>query len=165
MTDNPFDDEREKTYQQIEFKIHCAIVEQLPTVFPFVTFWHTPNRGAGGKDGHFKQMMGAKKGVSDLGLSWNHGIKYQDGMTTPDYKLECGWYEVKAPGRKLETSQNKWFSTMHAQGWRTAWGTSVKHAFDTFESWGCIRKSRVVVEPDIRTEQKKFADSFDFFRP
>jgi hypothetical protein len=150
---NPFLEEQEKTYQQIEFAIHCAIVDQLPAAFPSALFWHTPNRPGDAKDGYFKKMMGAKKGASDLAFSWNLG------------KLQCGWLELKAPGKKLESAQNKWLSSFAHIGWHTGTARSVGEAFNVIERWGIPRAHRGVKEPDTRTEQKRFADSFDFFMP
>jgi len=159
---NPFTEEELKR-QQIEFRIHCAIVEQFQHSFPEAALWHTPNRGAGGADGHFKKLMGARKGASDLGLSWNLGRRYVDGSITKNFKLECGWYEVKAPGEKPTPEQNKWLSKFYAMGWHTGWGTSVKHAFDTFEAWGIPRISWSVKEPDLRSDMQKKHDAFEFF--
>lgn len=150
---NPFDSAEELKAQQIEFRIHCAIVEQFNGAFSGAILWHTPNRGGGGADGHFKKMMGARKGASDLGLSWNDG------------KLRCGWYEIKAPGKKPTPDQNKWLSIFRGLGWETDYGTSVKHAFDTFERWGVKRRHHSVVEPDTRSDMKKKADGFDWFAP
>lgn len=161
---NPYITEEEKSHQQIEYQIHCAIVDQLPGAFPIITelFWHTPNRGSGGADGHFKQMMGAKKGASDLAFSWNLG---KQGILGFEDKLECGWYEVKAPGRKIESTQNKWLSRFAHIGWHTGWGTSVTHAFNTFELWGIPRKHWGVKEPDLRSDMRKKSDVFEMYKP
>lgn len=150
---NPFATDELKA-QQLEFRIHCAIVDQFDSAFPSAMLWHTPNRGSGGADGHFKKLMGARKGASDLGLSWNNG----DG-------LECGWYEVKAPGEHPKTDQNKWFSAFAHLGWQTGWGTSVTQAFNTFESWGIPRKHYAVKEPDLRSDMQKKSEAFDWFKP
>lgn len=154
MVAHPFDEAQEKSYQQIEFAIHCAIVEQLPSAFPLVLFWHTPNRGGSAKDGYFKKAMGAKKGASDLAFSWNLGDK-----------LECGWLELKAPGKKLDSAQNKWLSAFAHIGWHTGMARSVAEAFNVIERWGIPRAHRAVKDPNTRPEQQKFSDSFNFFAP
>lgn len=154
MTVNPFDDQEELKRQQIEFRIHCAIVEQFDSAFPDPMLWHTPNRPGDAADGFFKKKMGSRKGISDLGLSWNLNDK-----------LECGWYEVKAPSESPTTAQNKWFSAFSHLGWHTGWGSSVAQAFNTFESWGIPRKHRVVREPDLSTDMQKKAQAFNFFLP
>lgn len=153
--DNPFSDEEKKSRQQIEFKIHCAAVEQLPGAFPTITgtFLHVPNRPGSGTDGFFKQMMGAKRGASDLMISWNYGT------------LQCGWMEIKAPGEGLKSEQNKFLSAFDSIGWHTGSGTSVKQIFNVIEKWGVKRVHWGVKEPDIRSDMQKKHDSFDFFAP
>lgn len=155
---NPFKNdshsEEQLKYQQIEFRIHCAIVEQFDSAFPTAMLWHTPNRPGNATDGFFKQKMGSRRGASDLGLSWNN-----------NNKLECGWYEVKAPGNYPTPHQNKWMSAFSHLGWITAWGTSVTQAFNTFESWGIPRRHYAVEEPDLRHDVEKKSDSFKFFMP
>ena len=150
---NPFSEE-EARYQQIEYKIHCAIVEQFDTAFPTAMLWHTPGKAADGADGFFKQKMGYRKGNSDLGLSWNNADK-----------LECGWYEVKAPGKAPTSAQNKWFSAFAHLGWFTGWGVSVAQAFNTFESWGIPRRHYAVREPDIRSDMQKKFDAYEMYKP
>lgn len=151
---NPWENADELKHQQIEYRIHCAIVAQLPAAFPTALFWHTPNRPGNAADGFFKKKMGAKSGASDLGFSWNHRDK-----------LECGWLELKAPGKNLESSQNKWLSAFSHIGWRTGMARTVATAFNILEDWGIPRKHYGVKEPDLRSDTEKKFDAFEFFKP
>lgn len=155
MIDNPFTDEEKKTRQQIEFKIHCAVVEQLPGAFPIIsgTFLHVPNRPGDATDGYFKKMMGVKTGASDLLISWNNGA------------LQCGWMEIKAPGGTLGSQQNKFQSAFASIGWHIGSGQSVAQIFNCIEKWGVQRVHWGIREPDLRSETQKKHDAFDFFKP
>lgn len=155
MIENPFrltDDELKA--QQIEFKIHCAAIEQIPGWFPGIKFLHIPNRPGDGKDGYFKKMMGATAGASDLLLGWKVSVN-----------AGAGYIEIKAPGEKLRTNQNHFLSGWATVGFKTGTAWSCRDIHRLICQFGVKPASHAIWEPDIRSDGQKKADSFDYFAP
>lgn len=152
MSNNPFNTE-DATAGQREFKLQLAVVKHLPEAFKGsgLQFAHIPNRPGSALDGYFKKQMGAVKGASDLIIGWPVG--------------QCGYIELKAPGETLKTAQNKFLSSWNAIGWRTAVCWSVREVHEMLKKWGLKAVYDTCVEPDYRTEQQKFSDSYEYYKP
>lgn len=149
---NPFKDEELKR-QQIEYRIQVAVVKHLDSAFPSLLYTHVPNRSSDAADGFFKKQMGVRPGVADLICWW-----------PSNGHLECGAIELKAHKGRWGGEQNKFASSFTYIGGRYALCKSVKEAHDALCGWGVVPAHYAIVEPDLRGEQQKFADSFDFFK-
>lgn len=135
-----------------EYKIHIAIVEHHRTAFPFIKLVHVPNQSKDAQEGYFKKIMGAEAGALDLFLFWGPPL----GM---------GIYDVKKRGEeKLATNQNKFASAMAHFGVKTSYGSSVRHYHNIVKSWGHIPLHECIKEPDLRTDEEKKRDAFDYFK-
>lgn len=154
MVKNPFDDEREKTRQQKEFRLQCHIVKLHQHYFSNVLMTAFPGRPGDAQDGFFKKMMGVKPGIPDILLWWDTD------------KLHAGAVEIKVDAR-ISNDQNKVISTMHGMGIHTGVARSWQEYYKLLCSFGvkpvyvCTRFE----EPDYSTEQQRFKKSFDFFAP
>lgn len=140
--------------EQREFKLHLAVVKHLDTYYKGKCEWlHIPNRPGDATDGHFKKIMGAKPGASDLMFSWQaHG-------------LNCALIELKAPGEGPSTAQNKFLSRWAFLGWHTAVCKSVKEVNDTLKKWGLDSGANSVMEPNYQTWDEKVGDALAFNAP
>ncbi len=147
---------------QKEFRLHLAVVEHLDGCFKGQCEWlHIPNRPGNATDGHFKKLMGAKAGASDLLISWNHGALDK----AKPFKLECGYIELKVPDGELKTSQNKFLSRYHFLGWETAVCWSVRQTHDMLVKWGLNARYDAVQEPDYTSKEEKRQMAIDAFAP
>ena len=154
MTEHHLDADDEKTRAQKEYALQVCVAKQIQGWFPFLRWLHIPNRPGSGSDGHFKKEMGAKAGASDLLVSWRalHG------------NPNCGYIELKVD-TAISSDQNKFLSSWAAIGWKTAVCRSAREVKNALTRWGNKPAHNGCYEPDYRTEQEKFSDSFDFFKP
>ena len=155
MTQNPFRDLGELKAQQKEFKLHLAVVEQLPIWYPQVKFLHIPNRPGDASDGYFKKLMGSAPGASDLLVGWKFGSKLGG----------AGFIELKAPDGVVSSTQNKFLSGWATIGFHTGIARSCREVYALIERWGVKPASSAIREPDYRTVNEKRADAFDLYAP
>lgn len=143
------------TPQQKEYKLQVKVVEQLPVWYPGLLFFHVPNRPGDATDGFFKKKMGAKAGASDLVFGWKNraGVSF------------AGLIELKAPGEKERTNQNKFLSAFNSIGWKTAVCDSARDVWETLSGWGIAPASTGIQEPDTRTLDDKHKAAADFQKP
>lgn len=138
----------------IEYKIHMAIKDHVEKCFyprnPNLKLIHIPNQTKNAQEGYFKKLMGAHPGFSDFLAGWPHNT---------------GVLEVKKPGGYLAPEQNKFISWADRIGWHTGIARSVKEAHNVLKSWGLIAAYESTIEPDLRTNDQKRKDAFDFYKP
>ena len=140
-----------QTRSNPEYHIQTAIVAHHQAAFPHIMLVYVPNARKDATTGYFNKQLGLKKGASDLFLFWkwsNYGV-----------------FEVKAPGEKPRSDQNKFISAMAGIGAHHGWGSSVKAYHDTLIRWGIEPWSEGLKEPDLRSTQQKFRDNFAMFAP
>lgn len=138
--------------EHTEYKIHIAIVKHHSTAFPHVKLLYIPNAVRNATDAFFNKMMGAAPGAHDLMLFWGKPIG-------------VGVFEVKAPGGRISTAQNKFASAMAFLGAKTGHGSSVRSYHNTLKGWGLVPHHESIIEADIRTADQKKRDAFDFYAP
>ena len=153
MIDNPFNGDDEKTRNQKEYALQVCVAEQLDGWFPYLRWTAIPNRPGDAADGFFKKKMGVKAGMVDILCSWKVGNH-----------LEGGLIELKVDTR-VSNDQNKVMSSWSKIGWHTAVCYTAREVKDVLTLWGNKPAHNGCYEPDYRTEQEKFSDSFDFFKP
>lgn len=141
-----------------EFKIHVAAVEHIRTAFPHVLFTHPAQKAKDKREGHFNKMMGVKAGVPDLLFWWstNHG---------PIVYISCGAIELKSSTGRRSSKQGTFEYIFTRMGGRHAYCRSVREVHDALVSWGIKPAHNAVVEPDVRTIEQKYKDSYDFYKP
>lgn len=155
MTNNPFTNAPAKR-STAEFRLHVAVVEHLNSCFPSVLFTHPAQKAKDGQEGYFNKLMGVRKGVPDLLLWWEW---------SPNTVTRCGAIELKSTTGKPSGWQANFEVIFKALGGKHAYCRSVKEVHDVLVSWGCTPKYSWTKEPDIRSQQQKFSDSFEMFRP
>lgn len=150
--DNPFTGDELRRSQQ-EFKLQLAVVQHLDSAFVpnGLRYTHIPNQSSDAKSGYFKKIMGTKAGAADLIIGWP-----MNG---------AGYIELKAEAGKVSTPQNKFLSSWAAIGWRTAVCRSVRQVHNTLVGWGLKPAHNTIKEPDIRGEQQKYHDAYDWAKP
>lgn len=138
-----------------EYRIHCAIVDHLRGVrmvgreliqgtkpFPELFITHL-NQGRSKDEGWFLKRMGVYPGVADLLCLWRGGI---------------GFIEVKTKTGTLSSAQKKFKGICHWLGIRYEVARTVKEAHDIVKRWGLKSVHEVIREPDLRTDEQKYAD-------
>ena len=140
--------------QQKEYRLQCAVADQIPKWYPGLIWWHTPNRPGSGTDGFHKKRMGARAGVTDLIFLWRS-----------QFGLEVGLIELKADDGTLSNDQNRFISACDALGCHTGVGRSCRDVHSLLRSWGLKTASNAIVEPDYRTDSEKKQADHDFFKP
>lgn len=160
---NPFNTEADKTRQQKEYRLQCHIVKMHEIYFSHVMMTAFPGRPGDAKDGFFKQQMGVAAGASDIFLYWV--TDKLDALPKP-HPLCAGMMEIKVDSG-LSGPQNKWLSRFHAYGGYTGVSHSWREYYEGLCNWRIRPKSIPLsfIEPDYRTEQQKYSDSFEMFRP
>lgn len=136
-----------------EFKTQLAIVAHHNLFFPHVKLIHIPNQTRDATEAYFNKLMGVQPGASDLLLGWkNCGV---------------GVCEIKAPGEKPTSSQNKFLSWANFIGWKEGWVTTVKGYHELLLSWGLepVSKCTYFKEPDLRSRDQKKQDAFNLYAP
>ena len=175
MIDNPFSSSEEKTRQQKEFKLQCHIVQRHQQYFPHVLITAFPGRPGDATDGFFKKMMGVKAGVTDILLWWDYpypawAIGFLKRMLEKVgfcfSRIHVGVVEIKVDA-KVTPDQNKFMSTINGMGGKDGVVRSWREYYKLLCFWGIkpISECRIFDEPDFRTEQQKFSDSFEYYRP
>lgn len=165
---NPFSGQPAKRSTQ-EFKLHVAVVEHLRSAFPSVLFTHPAQKAKDAQEGHFNKLLGVRKGVPDLILWWttNQHFTYPDqhnGQGEFYYEYAgCGAIELKSSKGKQSGYQANFEEIFKQLGGKHAYCRSVQEVHDTLVSWGCEAKHGVLKEPELRSQQEKFKDSYDFF--
>lgn len=139
--------------QQKEFRLQCAVVEQLPKWYPSLRFIHIPNRGGSATDGYFKKKMGSKPGASDLLFTWAGKNGLQGGLI-----------ELKTNDGKLSPDQNRFLSSWSCIGWHTAVERTCRGVFERLRRWGLEPASTAIMEPDYSSKTEKYAQAFDFYQ-
>lgn len=154
---NPFTEE-EKTRTQKEYRLQVHIAKKHSEYFPNVMMTHVPNKGKGGADGFFKKQMGVKAGVSDIALWWK--------AQPEKHLLHAGMVELKVD-TGVSPDQNKWMSAFWGIGGYEGVARSWQQYYKLLCSWGIKPKQECAAfdEPDYRSDQQKFHDSFEFYRP
>ena len=134
---------------QIEYPIHCAIVDHLASAWPQIEFTHA-GKARDATHAHFLSEMGYKAGTGDLiwcckGLFGDMEVKKPDGVQSTDQKT-----------RERHIKENGGLYTIVQ---------SVKEAHDYFLSLGFKPMHNFVKEPDTRTKDQKKKDAFNYFAP
>lgn len=141
-----------------EFKIHVAAVEHIRTAFPQVLFTHPAQKAKDKREGHFNKMLGVKAGVPDLLFYWEHSL-------FPFSTIGAGAIELKSSIGRRTPKQGTFESIFKRIGGKHAYCKSVREVHDTLVSWGIKPAHNAVVEPDVRTVDQKYKDSYDFYKP
>jgi len=134
-----------------EFLLQWAILKHHRSAFEGVGIFHVPNQTRDGTEAYFNKILGVRPGVSDLVLGWRG--------------RNVGVIELKAPGGKITTAQNKFLSAAMGWGWSTGVARSVKDYHNILISWGLIPKHNGIQEPDYRTKEEKQKDAYDLYAP
>lgn len=121
-----------------------------PVNRPFldILWWHTPNQRRTETEAFFLKEMGAKAGVFDLVF-----IK----------PLVAG--EVKTDTGALSTDQKRFKEAFERAGGKCFLWRSVAQMRDDLIASGLVCHNMTVFEPDLRTDEQKKKDAFDFFKP
>lgn len=159
MANNPFTGKPAKR-STIEFKLHVAVVEHLNSCFPGVLFTHAANETRSSADAYWNKLKGVRKGTPDLLFWWRYCL---EGTC---YNLpRFGAIELKSPTGKPDGHQAAFEVMFRQRGGDHAYCRSVKEVHDTLVSWGCKAKYSWTKEPDIRSQQEKFSDAFEMYKP
>lgn len=153
MTKNPFNSDN--PLAPSEFKLHMAIKKHYDSCFlgthnPGLKIMHIANEQRDSTQGYFNKMLGVEKGFSDILAGW---------------PKNTGVAEIKLPGKYLTSSQQMFLHWAEHIGWHTGIWRTVKQSHDCLILWGHKAAHNTIIEPDYRNEQKKFADSYDFYQP
>ena len=122
----------------------------MDSAFPHVLAIHVPNETRSAKDAYFAKQKGTRAGTSDW-LFWWRGDR--------------GAIEMKPPGEKLRTNQNKFLSALAATGAKTGVCYSVREMHNMLKSWGITPKHEAIIEPDYTTKEEKQKMMMDMYRP
>lgn len=134
---------------QTEYKIHCAIVEHLESAWPQIEFTHA-GKARDETHAHFLSRMGYKAGTADL--IWFCAGKFGEG-------------EVKQLGGVQSSAQKTRQAALERNGGYYIIWHSVRESHDYFLSLGFKPMHNAVQEPDLRTEDERKADAFNFYKP
>ena len=140
----------------IEYKIHRAILIHIRTAFPHIKIFHIPNQSRDATEAFFNKQMGVLPGVSDFILGWSRKLYGGAGV---------GVLEVKTDDGKLSRKQNMFISWADDIGWEWGVARSVRQAHNVLKGWGLVPKHEAIAEPDLRTDEQKRKDCFDFYKP
>lgn len=150
-----------------EFKIHVAIVDHIrghirrgreisrgTMPFPGMFITHI-YQGRSEEEGFFLKMLGVVSGVPDLLAIWPDRVRGYD----------FGFLEVKRPSGVESTPQRRFKGFCHHLGIKWAIVRSVEQAHKQFITWGLKPTHNAIKEPDTRTQQQKFKDAMEVYRP
>jgi hypothetical protein len=144
----------QKERRKEEFKLQVAVVKHLRTAFPQLLFTHPAQKAKDKQEGYFNKMLGVRAGTPDLLLWWE-----SVGL------CRSGAIELKAKDGVASDRQEVFESMFVAMGGKHAYCTSVKGVHDTLLGWGLKPMHGVAFEPDLRTDQEKRTDAFNFYAP
>lgn len=135
--------------QQIEYRIHTAIVDHLEDCFPQIEFTHA-GKARDETHAHFLSEMGYEAGTGDLlwccSSKWGDmEIKAPDGVQSPDQIT-----------RQRHIEENGGYYTIVR---------SVREAHEYFVRLGIKPRHNAIVEPDLRSDEQKKKDVFDLYKP
>ncbi len=164
MIENPFTEDEEIGRNQSEYKLQLAVVKHLTSAFPGLLYTHAANRPSGAADGYFKKLMGLRAGTPDL-LFWWSTPYYEYNVSPPTHKIHCGAIELKTSTGKVSNDQNRFASSFTHIGGKFAVCRTVQGVHDALLGWGIVPTHHAILEPDLRSKQKKKVDSFDWFKP
>lgn len=134
---------------QTEYRIHCAIVDHTESAFPQIEFTHA-GKARDETHAHFLQKMGYKAGTADV--LWCCQGKFGD-------------LEVKAPDGTQSPEQITRERHITENGGHYVIVRSVREAHEYWKSLGFTPLHEAVKEPDLRTDEEKKRDAFNFYRP
>jgi len=117
--------------------------------FRICFFLHIPNQSRDATEAFFNKKMGVYAGAADLLLAWKGGQ---------------GFIELKTQTGKLSNNQNRFLSAFSALGWHTGVCRTVKEVHMMLCSWGLQPHHHSVMEPDLRSDDQKKSDAFDFYK-
>ncbi len=172
---NPFKDTPQKR-STAEFRLHIAVVEHLRSAFPSVLFTHPANETRSKADAYWNKVKGARKGTPDLLLWWCNSnplpgvtlksIIISDSGRSITVPIICaGAIELKSAKGKHSGWQANFDVIFTEMGGKFAYCRSVREVHDILVSWGCTPKHNAIKEPDLRSDQQKFSDVYDFYAP
>lgn len=134
-----------------EYLLQVAVVEHFGRCFPHVGFFHVPNQSRNATEAFFNKKLGVRPGVSDLILGWpNRGV---------------GVLELKSSDGRISTQQNKFLSWANHIGWEVGTAKTVRQAHDALKRWGLKPLYESCMEPDLRSDEQKKRDVFNFYAP
>lgn len=141
-----------------EYHLHVAIKKHIDHCFigaqnPNLKYTHIGNESRDATEAFFKKQMGTIAGWPDFIFGW------------PNSKT--GLLEVKLPGKKLSSPQNKIISWASHIGWHTGVAWSVHDAHMVLRKWG-LHASYIYQpseEPDLRDDAQKKTDAFNWNKP
>lgn len=154
--------------EQNEYPIHKAMIDYLDQrvwkgnkiihrgnpAFENLLFLHIANQGHGedaAAEGFFLKQLGVVPGAYDLLLFWPHRM--------------AGAYDAKAPGGHLTTPQKRFRERWERCGFPSSWGASTEHLRDTLIGWGAKCLIHATKKVDLRTDDEKHRDAFNFYKP
>ncbi len=141
-----------------EYKLHTECVEHIRKAFPGLFFFHVPNQTRNATEAFFNKKLGVMPGVSDLLLTWQTG-------KLPWGAIKMAAIELKIKGGKVSTPQNKFLSAVNRIGWHTAVCRSKQEVHDALVKWGLKPVSDHVIEPNYQSQEDKFKDVFEAYKP
>lgn len=140
-----------------EFTLHMAIKRHYESCFigahnPNLKIMHIANEQRDATQGYWNKVLGVEKGFTDILSAWPKNV---------------GVAEVKLPGAKLTSDQNRFLSWAALIGWHTGIFRTVHDAHMGFRKWG-LNASRIYYpteEPDYATKEEKLRRGESFFKP
>ncbi len=157
--ENPFGDATDITRNQAEFRLQVAVVNHLKSAFKEVIWTAFPGRPGNAKDGFMKKAMGVKPGVPDLLFWWQYPCAVDKKL------IQCAGIELKSAKGKISPDQNRFASYFTAIGGKFACCNTVRQVHDALKNWGLRPTHESIVEPDTRSDMKKKADMFNWYKP
>lgn len=139
-----------------EFRLQVAVVEHLRSAFPEVLFTHPSQKAKDKREGMFNKMLGVRAGTPDLLLWYN---------TEWTGCLEAGGIELKSPEGRRTPKQGTFELLFKRVGGKHAYCRSVQEVHDTLVSWGVTPVHSAVKEPDTMTQQQKFSQAYEAYKP
>lgn len=143
-----------------EYKIQVAIFKHHQSAFPWIKFVFVPNASKDAATGFFNKQLGLQPGAHDIHLFYS-----RNSIEEKPSQLKVLIFEVKSESGRLTTSQNRYASEMHQLGAYTGYGSTVRSYHECLVRHGIKPLHNGIQEPNLQTEQEKFKDAFDFYKP
>lgn len=135
--------------RQIEYLIHCAIIEHLDSAWPQIEYTHA-GKARDTTHAHFLSKMGYKAGTGDI--IWCCMGKFGD-------------MEVKKAGGTQSSDQKTRESELKRNGGLYTIVRSVKESHDYFASLGFKPRHNAIAEPSLATWEDKIKAMQEIYKP
>lgn len=134
---------------QIEYIIHCAIIEHLDSAWPQIERTHA-GKARDKAHAHFLSKMGYDAGTGDI-------IWFCQYM--------FGEMEVKRFGGVQSSEQKRREAKLIRNGGRYVIVKSVRESHEYWKSLGLTPMHNAIREPDLRTDEQKKGDAMKVYMP